>query len=285
MIDERKQIIKDVLHELKYFVVSIAFIVIMIITWDYELINENVSNFATLIFIFLSFGPIISRLMIYSRTRLKGINYVYPDIFECNYTTESDLIERVRNRARLHGYIYEKYLETFHDEKFTIFTQENPDENKFVKKKIGIYRAKKYIAERYHNQKLGIEDGETFYNSYLTYAEIRPPYKPFYKLVCGKWGRNYCLPKEWVGMEMILIIIVDEWNYSLRLLLDAAEQMPYVLFTVINTNEPDRIYIAKDNRKEKKDDYNQIRQELFYLLGINGSPIIEDENFQYNDNL
>ena len=270
-MNETKQMIKDIFFELMFHMVSLVSLVVLIVTWDI------ISDFLGIVLIVLALAPSTYRLCVYDKIRLKSPKYVGPDLFEHKFISEETLVNQIREKARLYGYCYEKELDTFYDEKFILLSKDNPNEVRFVEQKIGIYRAKSYIAESYINRMYEEENLDDILDSRKKLAEIRPQYRQMYRLVCGKWGRKYFLPKEWVPMEMILIVIIDEWNASTQLLLDTADQLPFVLFSVINVNEPDIIYIAKDNRKEKKDDYIKLRQELFNILRIPGLPIKEED--------
>ena len=170
-------------------------------------------------------------------------------------------------------YVYFDRLVTDLDEEF-ILTHKRLEGNIYDKnEKIGIYFNSNYLGEEKYFEP----------NSYLQKYRYRPRESGnnikntvFLNYICGLYGRNYEDPKDWIDIETIIIIVVDEWNESLNWVMNHSGHLPYVLICAIVRNDLDLLYIAKDNRKTKKEDYYIKREELFDILGVeNRKPVGE----------
>ena len=129
---------------------------------------------------------------------------------------------------------------------------------------------------------------EIYSNDYRGDPGIKPGlakknkrYKVFFDMICDRWGRNYDHPRDWVNIETTIIVVVDKWNDLLNWAMNHGGHLPFVLMCVIARNEPGKLYIAKDNRKKKRNDYFSKREELFDILELDKRNIICE--MKYNE--
>jgi hypothetical protein len=194
------------------------------------------------------------------------------DVYDYDFHSIDNLLEKIKRNSNKKGYLYEKIFITDENEKFFIYSNED---KRIPSKKIGIYINEEYKCESYgydYKGGPGIIPG---------LAKKNNRYRVFFDMICGKWGRNYNYPRDWVNIETTIIIVVDKWNDILNWAMNHGGHLPFVLMCVISKNEPDRLYIAKDNRKNKRNDYLLKREELFDILEIDNRNMLYE--MKYSD--
>lgn len=197
--------------------------------------------------------------------------------FDSNYICDLLFLERISQKAKELGYIYEHTLNTLDVEKFDY--NHPPYEKLWVYSKmdepypesvIGIYRAQWYRAEHINADPWDNKYTEFAIRRYLDefQYDARIVYDKFTDMFCGKGGYYNHNQYEKVNVRSIVIVIVDGRDEDLISLLRAYHK-PYILFCVIVTSEREKIWIGNDVRrfKNKDDDsYFEKIKELEYLL-------------------
>ena len=247
------------------------FIIIIILFGLYIMIEEpfseskNISLICTIMFLLF----IIYISMIKVQQMRFSDKILNSDIFEFNIDNIDKLCTVINEKCCEKGYIYKHTLHTNLDELFTLYTTDNSE---FPKEKIGVYQSKQYECEAQSDWDLSSGEHIIVPGQGRFHFE----YRPFLNMICGKSGRDYDYPRDWVDVEATIIVIVDEWNGMLNKVLNHGWHLPFVLFCVIVKSEPNKLFIAKDNRKKKRNDYFIKRDELFDILGVeNRNPIGE----------
>lgn len=256
---EKKQIIFEKIGT----VMVKVFVILLFFVCFYLLSVEPFSKFINLFLVFSSLFIIwlIYIISIALKSRRFSNKYINSDIFEYNYQNNEELLKTIDEKCHQTGYIYKHYLRTNLDEEFTLY---NSDNNSFPKEKIGVYTSNVYECEAQSDW--GPSSGQP--SIVPGQGRFHFEYRPFLDMICGKWGRDYHNPRDWVDIETIIIVVVDEWNGMLNKVLNHGWHLPFVLFCVIVKSEPNKLFIAKDNRKKKRDDYYRKRDELFDLLDV-----------------
>lgn len=211
----------------------------------------------------------IELIRISSRESRFSNKILHSDVFEYSYKNNDELLKLIDENCIQNGYVYKKYLKTNLDEEFTLYTSDN---NSFPEKKIGVYISHLYECECQSDWDPSSGEPSIVPGQGRFHFE----YRPFLNMICDKWGRDYYRPRDWVDIETTIIVVVDEWNGMLNKVMNHGWHLPFVLFCVISKSEPNKLFIAKDNRKKKREDYYRKRNELFDILDVrNRFPIGE----------
>lgn len=250
-------------------VLCILFIVYSLFNVFYVLIKYP-ENYMTAFFWIVSAEIIFMFLTHYFKfTRFSDVQVINSDIFEYNFKNTDELLKMMSIKCPERGLVYKHELTTNLDENFVLYTSDN---NEFPKEKVGIYISDLYECEAQSDWSPDSHESSIVPGQGRFHFE----YRPYLNMICGKTGRDYCAPRDWVNIETIIIVVVDEWNGMLNKMLNHGWHLPFVLFCVIVKSEPNKLFIAKDNRKKKRDDYYKKREELFSLLDVrNTVPIGE----------
>lgn len=199
-----------------------------------------------------------------------------------HYMGDVMLLDKVRENAKKLGYIYERNLDVFdyeedlkrkknppHYERFTVFTKidtENTDE--FPQEKIAIYRAYEYWAESWYSK---YNSPGIFYSLRRSYSDdgksVWELYKDYIRLFCGEEGFEYERIYSFNTINTILILVVDNIDGIYDVFFPERHKN-YILFCLISTSSPHKIFIAPDLRSNKDSQYQKKIEELKFLLGI-----------------
>lgn len=200
-----------------------------------------------------------------------------PHILEYSFPGYDTFIEVIQKKAYQKGYIYNRQIFEEGDYAYTVFTKVDTENSlTFPDEKIAIYKSKYDGGEslkfnRYNREikvpKIYVMGKELNYINDKTFE--------FLRMFTNKKGHFYSLNAQWVTVDSIVIIIVDDFDKDLELILNYSLQELYVLYCVISLQNPNKMYIAQDNRILKASDFINKFEELKELLGIND---VNDEN-------
>lgn len=223
--------------------------------------NNRIMISLCLLFVAIVMNSII---LFKHRARFDGIKLA-SDVYSYDFQSIDNLLEIIKKNSIENGYLYEKMLITDDNEKFVIYSNED---KKFPSKKIGVYINDEYKCETFgydYQGGPGIKPG---------LAKKNKRYKVFFDMICCKWGRSYDYPRDWVNIETTIIVVVDKWNDMLNWAMNHGGHLPFVMICVISKNEPGKLYIAKDNRKNKRNDYIVKKEELLDILEVDNRNIL-----------
>ena len=258
---------KIIIYEIKYIFVKFILPTIFLLFYFYVLIAKPFSESINYALIFICFFPLfLVPYLLTDKSCRNKFKDKCSEVYEYYYDDINSVVEKVKNNSKHKGYMYEKSLKTDENEVFVINAT---DENDFPLGKIGVYINNIYMCECYHY-------GSRFTSGGYVPGEGKTHYlyKPFFNMICGKWGRSYDHPRDWINIEATIIVIVDEWNDSLNWALNNGGHLPFVLFCAIVRCESNKLFIAKDTRKERRNDYFKKRNELFDLLEVKNRDVI-----------
>lgn len=180
------------------------------------------------------------------------------------YTSDIGLLDTLEERAHQLGYVYKRVLNT-HEvedehllkmwyERFHLYTKvDTTNSLEFPQEKIAVYRSNRYIAE-YNNRHRRCIRNETLYKEYID-------------MFCKKTEYTYLRANAINPIDTILLVIVDDLDYFLSQLLYSQHQN-YLLFCVIAKNNPGKLFIGNDLRRNQDKDYVNRIKDLIYLLDI-----------------
>lgn len=255
---------KRIIFEKILYRLTIVSVILLYVYVFYLLASKPFSKIVlvTTVFSLLIIIQIITVLhIIWFKTYGYHYKKIKSDIYIFDYHNDEELMDTIKKNCINKGYVYEFNLKTSVNEEFTLFANEDAP---FPKEKIGVYKNPTYDCEIYVDYESDKMPNKTIPGQGNTY----PGYKPYLNMICGKWGRFYESPKDWVNIESTIVVIVDEWNGMLNHRLNHGGHLPFVLFCVIVKSEPGKLFIARDNRKKKRNDYFEKREELFDILDV-----------------
>lgn len=257
-MNERYRIILYIIGKVLYW----SLVVFLILFTAYVIFMSSLSDIET---IFIGFFMMIVTGVVYlfdyvDKNKRFKVKPIGSHIFEYNYDNKDTLLRIVEENCFKKGYIFKSELHTNLDETFVLHATDNSD---FPKEKIGVYISRIYECEAQTD------------NDPIDFPPIVPgqgrfnfEYRPFLNKICGKNGRDYNAPKEWVNIESTIIVVVDSWNGILNWVVNGSGHLPFVLIGLIVTSNPGKLYIVKDNRKKSRDDYKKKCNELLDVLEV-----------------
>ena len=191
-----------------------------------------------------------------------------PHIIEFSFPGYDKFLELVRENAYKKGYIHDRRLIEDNGYEYTVFTKvDTKNSLTFPEEKIAIYRSKfdggeSLKVNRYNRKirvpKVYVMGKETNYVNENAFE--------FLRMFTNKKGHLYSLNAQWVNIDSVVIIVVDKVGKNLEYILNYSFQELYVLYCVISLQEPNKIYVAKDNRIITGEDYTKKLNELKELL-------------------
>ena len=229
---KRKILIDKILVLMYYFIILLCIGYPIFLTCYADVMNkpELWNNNRIMISLGLSFiGIIMCSINIFKhRVRFEG-RKIPSDVYKFDFNSIDNLLETIKKNSENKGYPFEKILVTDINEKFIIYANED---KKFPTKKIGIYINDEYKCETFgsdYRSDPGIKPG---------LAKKNKRYKVFLDMICGKWGRSYDFPRDWLEIETTIIVVVDKWNELLNWAMNHGGHLPFVMMCVISKNEP-----------------------------------------------
>lgn len=275
-MNEEKIIIKDKIKTYIYNSLLTFGIVFGFSGMIFTLELENNFTYACT-FLFLASIPLMFPLGIRYEKRFDG-KRLGCNVYSFKHLSYEDLLQNVHDYAMKNGYTNKDELITCREEEFTVYFKDKPYYLEYPKEKICVYYDSTYKAEVWKQIKTAKYQ---YKESRTNYTFGKAEQIKFQKMVCGNWGRHYTYPRDWVDVETILIIMVEEWNETLNWVMNQSGNLPFVLVSLMVKSDPDVIYVTKDIHKNKRDDYQRKINELFDLLDVKNRFIIR--NLKYTE--
>ena len=201
----------------------------------------------------LSFLPALISLVYIKDDFKKKVpkKYMQPcDNYFTSYDNYDNYLSFLKKKLKENKYILEKKIST--DEEKILYYIKNNDSTKY---KFLIYKSFEYNIENF-----------TKYYKFIN-KNVRDSEK-IYLDVFGEPGYEYNNNSAYVEVNCIVLLIVDYINpVTLKLL--EGDKETFVVLSVIELSNLNKLIIAEDNRMFKGNDYLMLKNELLQLLGVN----------------